>query len=356
VNWDAFHVWVTHPLVQTLLIAGSGYPVGWLLDTVGFRLLGRVASKTRTDYDDRIVSIVRKPVRTSALLASLWVAVAFNNPLPAVAFYVRGTIASWALFVWTRALFGVSNLMIEWLASIEGRFSAVTPRTTPAWIMTSHLLVVTVAAYFFFLCWDFDVTGWLASAGIVGVAVGFGAKDTMANLFAGVGILADNTYRLGDFLLLDTGERGRVTDIGLRSTRLLTQDEMEIIVPNSAMATAKIINESGGPREAERIRINVSVGYGSDVDEVRSLLLEVASRTEGVLQSDPNRKSSVLFTKMGDSGLDFQLLCFIGRPEEQPIVIDRLNTGAYKALTRANIDIPYPQRTVHMVQSTQDGQ
>ena len=161
---------------------------------------------------------------------------------------------------------------------------------------------------------------------------------------------------MGDFLLLATGERGRVTDIGHRSTRLLTQDEMEIIVPNSAMATAKIINESGGPREAERIRINVSVGYGSDVDEVRSLLLEVASRTEGVLQSDPNRKSSVLFTKMGDSGLDFQLLCFIGRPEEQPVVIDRLNTGAYKALTQANIDIPYPQRTVHLVQPTQDGQ
>ena len=92
--------------------------------------------------------------------------------------------------------------------------------------MTLHLVLSIVAAYFFFLSWDFDVTGWLASAGIIGVAVGFGAKDTMANLFAGVGILADNSYKLGDFLLLNSGERGRVTDIGLRSTRLLTQDEM----------------------------------------------------------------------------------------------------------------------------------
>lgn len=355
-TWNNLQTWAAQPVVQSLLIVGLGLPLGWLVDAIVFRLLGRAASKTRTEYDDKIIELLRKPVRRSVLLAAIWVAIDLHEPVPVISFVARGVTASWALAIWTRTCFTLSGLVLEWLASIEGRFTAVTPRTIPAWVMAAQLLVTTVAAYFFFLCWDFDVTGWLASAGIIGVAVGFGAKDSMANLFAGVGILADNTYRIGDFLLLDTGERGRVTDIGLRSTRLMTQDEMEIIVPNSAMATAKIINESGGPREAERLRIPVKVAYGTDIDELRELLLTVASATDGVLNSDPNRKPAVHFKAMGDSGLDFELLCFIGKPEHLYAVTDRLNTGIYTSLQDANIEIPYPQHTVHLSRDTQGEQ
>lgn len=349
-NWTEFQSWVTHPIVQSILIVILGYFGGLAVDWFGVRVLGRMTAKTKTEYDDQIIEECRPSVRTSVFLGCMWFAISFNDPLPQIAFFLKAMISSWALLIWTKTFFRVSSLVTQWLASIEDRFTAVTRRTVPAWEMTLHLVVSIIAAYFFFLSWHFDVTGWLASAGIIGVAVGFGAKDTMANLFAGVGILADNTYKLGDFLLLNSGERGRVTDIGLRSTRLLTQDEMEIIVPNSAMATAKIINESGGPRECERIHINVGVAYGSDVDEVREVLLGVAHGTEGVITDDSIRKPAVMFAEMGDSALLFKLLCFIELPEDQPAVIDRLNTGTYKALNAAGIVIPFPQRDVHLIQ------
>jgi MscS family membrane protein len=350
VNWAQFQLWVTHPIVQSLLIIAIGYLASLAVDLVGLRALARVVSSTETDFDDQIIAECRQPLRTSVVLASMWFALAFNDPLPQVGFFLEGVISSWALMIWARALFKVSSLTILWLASIEDSFTAVTRRTVPAWDMTAHLFLSVICAYFFFLAWEFDVTGWLASAGIIGVAVGFGAKDTMSNLFAGVGILADNTYKLGDFLLLETGERGRVTDIGLRATRLLTQDEMEIIVPNSAMSTTKVINESGGPRECERIHIKVGVAYGSDVDAVRQVLLTVASETEGVLTADPRRGPAVMFASMGDYALKFKLLCFIGLPEDQAIVTDRLNSGVYKALADAGIKIPFPQRDVHLIQ------
>lgn len=345
---NSVETWLTNPTVQTLLIVAAGYPLGRLVDAVGYRAIKRLVSHTHTQYDDTIAELIRKPIRTSTMLAAAWIAMEHADPLPSLGFIIRGSIASFALLIWTKAAFQTSGVVIEWLASIEGRFSAVTQRTIPAWTMAAHLLVIAIAAYFFFLCWQFDVTGWLASAGIVGVAVGFGAKDTMANLFAGVGILADRPYRLGDFLLLDSGERGRVTDIGLRSTRLVTQDEMEIIIPNATMATAKIINESGGPRESERLRIPVRVAYGTDIDELRSLLIAVAQHTDGVLMDEPSRSPAVHFKAMGDHGLDFELLCFIGRPEILYAVTDRLNTGLYKALGDAGIDIPFPQQTVHL--------
>ena len=350
---NSIQTWLTDPIVQTLLIVASGYPLGRLVDAIGYRTVKRIVSHTKTQYDDKIAELLRKPLRWSVMLAAAWVAMDHANPLPSLGFIIRGSIASAALFIWTKAAFQASIIVIEWLAGIKDRFSAVTHRTVPAWTMAAHLLILAIAAYFFFLCWEFDVTGWLASAGIVGVAVGFGAKDTMANLFAGVGILADRPYRLGDFLLLDSGERGRVTDIGLRSTRLMTQDELEIIIPNATMATAKIINESGGPRESERLRIPVRVAYGTDIDALRTLMTAVATQTEGVLVDDPNRQPAVHFKAMGDHGLDFELLCFIGRPELLYAVTDRLNTGLYRALDAAKIEIPYPQQTVHLSSSTQ---
>jgi small-conductance mechanosensitive channel len=124
------------------------------------------------------------------------------------------------------------------------------------------------------------MTAWLASAGIVGIAVGFAAKDTLANLFSGVFIMADAPYKIGDYVVLDTGERGEITHIGIRSTRMRTRDDVEVTVPNSIMGNTKIINESGGPYEKYRIRVKVGVAYGSDIDQVEQLLMEIAAANE----------------------------------------------------------------------------
>ena len=86
-------------------------------------------------------------------------------------------------------------------------------------------------------------------------------------------ILADAPYKIGDFVVLDSGERGEVTHIGIRSTRLLTRDDIQVTIPNSVMGNTKIINESGGPTEKFRIRVIVGVAYGSDIDQVREVLM-----------------------------------------------------------------------------------
>ena len=91
----------------------------------------------------------------------------------------------------------------------------------------SKIVVFGLAVYCFLVTWDLDLSAWLASAGIMGIAVGFTAKDSLANLFGGLFVIMDSPYKLGDFINLDSGERGRVIKIGLRSTRLLTRDDVE---------------------------------------------------------------------------------------------------------------------------------
>ncbi|MCP4707996.1 MAG: mechanosensitive ion channel, partial [Planctomycetes bacterium] len=142
-----------------------------------------------------------------------------------------------------------------------------------------------------------------------------------------------------------SGERGRVTMIGLRSTRILTLDDIEITIPNAVIANAKITNESGGPSEKHRVRIAVGVAYGSDIDQVRSILYQIALDNQNV-SVDPEPR--VRFTAFGDSSLDFQLLCWVEKPILRGLVIDELNTAIYKEFNKNKVEIPFPQRDVHL--------
>jgi small-conductance mechanosensitive channel len=207
------------------------------------------------------------------------------------------------------------------------------------------IILVALTGYFIFVAWNINVTAWLASAGIVGLALSFAAKDTLSNLFAGVSIIMDAPYKTGDFIILETGERGIVTNIGLRSTRILTRDDVEITVPNGIIGNGKIINEAGGPSKQHRIRVAVGVAYGSDIDQVIDVLQKVAKDNADVV---PDPEPRVRFRSFGDSSLDFELLAWIARPVDRGRVIHELNCAVYKALNENNIVIPFPQRDLHV--------
>lgn len=232
---------------------------------------------------------------------------------------------------------------LEILGKLRKRFAIVEERTLPLFDLMLTVLVVGAGAYALLMVWNIDPTAWLASAGVIGIAVGFAARDTLANLFAGFFIIADAPYKLGDYVVLDTGERGEITKVGIRSTRILTRDDVEITVPNSMMANSQIYNESGGKWERFRIRIKVGVAYGSDVDAVCELLEGLAAEHETVCK-DPTPR--VRMRGFGDSSLDFELLCWVAQPVQRGLVAHELYMAIYKALNEAGIQIPFPQRDI----------
>jgi MscS family membrane protein len=236
-----------------------------------------------------------------------------------------------------------SHIGLTILGRIRDRYAIVEERTIPLFDLIFIIVIVGMAAYALLMVWDIDPTAWLASAGVIGIAVGFAARDTLANLFAGFFIIADAPYKLGDYIVLDTGDRGEITGIGIRSTRLLTRDDVEIIVPNSEMANAKIYNESGGRWVKFRIRLKIGVAYGSDVEAVVDLIEKVALDHDTVCK-DPEPR--VRMRGFGDSSLDFELLCWVNHPSERGLVTHELYMKIYKELGRAKIEIPFPQRDV----------
>jgi small-conductance mechanosensitive channel len=259
--------------------------------------------------------------------------------------FTLSSLKTIAIFLWAVAAAKLAQLLLSMVSRDDKRLIFIQDRTLPLFNNLLIIIVVALSIYFVFLAWNIDVTAWMASAGILGLAISFAAKDTLANLFSGVFIVADAPYQLGDFIVLDSGERGEVTHIGIRSTRLLTRDDVEITVPNSIMGNAKITNEAGGPHEKYRIRVKVGVAYDSDIDKVHQVLMDVAENHPNVCKSPEPR---VRFRAFGDSSLDHELLCWVEKPVLRGRVLHRLNTEVYKQFQKNSIQIPFPQRDIHI--------
>jgi small-conductance mechanosensitive channel len=192
--------------------------------------------------------------------------------------------------------------------------------------------------------WEYSIAPLLGAAGIAGIAIGFAARDTVANFFGGISLYFDDTYKLGDYIELDTGESGTVVKVGIRSTTLLTRDEVLIVVPNSALNAAKVINQSA-PQRRRRVKVPVGVAYGTDIDEFEALIEEIAADEPLVLDSP---KPRMRFRSFGGSALEYELLCWVGSPTRAAKGRHKLNREIYKRLGTAGIEIPFPQQDVHL--------
>lgn len=342
------------PIWQSLesnpwLLAITVFIIGFLFAKVAqwlFRtILGKLATKTQGQFDDQLFQILAKTLYAFIFYLALLLAVEalqLSSTLDTV--LKRFVITLLIISIMIKAL-KVTKLSLEIFSHNQNRFKFIEPRTIPILDITTKILIVGAALYILILSWGVNPTAWLASAGIVGIAVGFAAKDTLANLFSGFFIVADSPYRLGDYIILDTGERGRVTHVGIRSTRLLTRDDVEVTIPNSVMGNAKIVNESGGPWEKTRIRIDVGVSYDSDLEQVHDVLMEMASNNSDLCQTPEPR---VRFRSFNSSSIDLQFMGWIEQPEKKGVISHHLIMMIHKLFNEKNIEIPYGKQDLYV--------
>ena len=343
---------IGHPLLHALM----AIVVAWLAAALANVLIGGVllalARRTPGDLDDKLIEVLHRPIALTVGLVGTWAPLDLLG-LPEPAPLIKGLIVSFGTVIWTIAILRASGATLDALTRNAKEHSLLQARTRPLFEFSFRVGLVGLCIYFLFLAWNIDVTAWLASAGIVGVAVGFAAKESLANVFAGAFIIIDAPYRIGDYLVLEDGDRGRVTDIGFRSTRLLTDDDVQVIIPNSEMATAHIVNESG-PTERERVSVSVTVAYGVDLERVRAVVFEALTGCDRLIQGDPKHPAAVQFRMLGEYGLTLQVLAWIFHPEHRDAAIDQMNSALYAAFNAHGISFPYPRRDVHVFRGGPD--
>jgi small-conductance mechanosensitive channel len=191
-----------------------------------------------------------------------------------------------------------------------------------------------------------DLTTLNILAGAVGIGVGFGLQNIANNFISGIIILFEQPIKVGDRIEVADVE-GDVIEIGTRATTVLTNDHIAIIVPNSKFISENVVNWSHVEHRV-RFRIPVSVSYNSDVNLVEKLLLEAADESANVLREP---KPSVRFLEFGDSGLQFELRAWSTTLlHRKGQLTSELNFAILKKFREHGVEIPYPQRDIHIRQ------
>jgi small-conductance mechanosensitive channel len=309
-------------------------------------VLLRFTGRTKTEIDDKIIHALRSPIYYSVIAIGVLVAVGYAGLTGRPSYYFGNVVKSVLIIIWAIAAARIVDILVQDMGKrLAARTkSKIDDQLLPLIDNLSRLVVIFVAFLIVLDIWHINISPLLASAGIASFAVAFAAKDTISNFFGGISIFLDRPYKLGDYILLDTGERGQIVDIGVRSTRIKTRDDVLITIPNAAMASAKITNESA-PYKKVRVRIKVGVAYGSDIDEVEKTMLAIAEANEHIAKEPEPR---VRFREFGDSALLFELLCWIDDPELKGRVIHELNKAIYNTFKEKEIKIPFPQVDVHL--------
>ena len=324
-------VWIQIPaiLVGSLIVAK-------LLELLGSLVLKQSERLTSQEYDRLIIEEIHLPLFVSIILSGVYVS-AHLLPDFSLLFYVSAASISIIVALWARALIRLGNRVIGMTNdSPTGREIAPIFKA----VLTFFVLLGT---FFVLLAvWQVDVTPILASAGILGIIIGIAAQDSLGNFFGGLSLHFDKTYKLGDVIQVESGERGTVIDMSIRSTTILTRDNIAVTIPNREMNSTQIVNESA-PVRRRRIRLNVGVAYGSDLEVVEESILEAAD-TEAIVMASP--KPVVRFRRFDDSAIVAQLQCYIQHPAQRGrahhLLIQRIDAN----FSDEGIKIPFPQQEV----------
>ena len=315
-----------------------------LVDLFIDKILRRLANQTTWKFDEKLIDFLHTPVYWSVFAIGVTHALSLQ-PLPSFwDFVLPNTIKSITLLIWL-----VTCLKVITFLSSQEIFTQVASEKIGNDLVSIlrkliKILFAVAGIYWILSVWEVNLTPLFASAGIAGIAVAMAAKDSLANFFGGITLFMDKTYKVGDYVIIDGVDRGEVVELGIRSTRILTRDDVLITIPNSILANSKIINESA-PIPRFRIRVPVGVAYGSDVEHVEKILLQVAKDRDHIIQDPAPR---VRMRTFGNSSLDFELLLWVKDPREKGLQIHNLLKDIYKAFDRENIVIPFPQLDIHL--------
>ena len=248
------------------------------------------------------------------------------------------------------ALFGIMLSIIGWLRARlssgwlsrtrmeRGARESVVTMTGYAGVAIALVIALSVAGFSF--------TNLAIIAGALSVGIGFGLQNIVNNFVSGLILLFERPIRTGDWIVVGNTE-GYVKRISIRATQLQTFDQADVVVPNSELISNQVTNwmlhDSRG-----RVIVPVGVAYGSDTEKVKRILLEVANTHEEVITDGTSPEPMVLFRSFGDSSLDFELRCFIRQVDMRLRVISDINFAIDAAFRQEDVEIPFPQRDLHV--------
>jgi len=317
-------------------------------------VLFAIAKKTKTKFDDAVVELVKKPVLLLVVLYGLIVSIirfGINIGYQASLFQIYYIVV---VIVSIYIVYRVFNELLDEITIKKGGEKTNFDTVLKPVLKKVGIVVIVVGGLIFGLnAIGIEITALLAGAGVMGLVLAFAAQDTLSNYFSGMHLLLDRPFRIGDIIILESGEYCRVESVGMRSTKLYSLFEHELIVlPNNTVANQKIVNIVQ-PDTKIRNKIEVSVAYGSDIDKVKKILHEVTMNHPDTIH-DEGFEPLVRFTEFGDSGLKFIIIFWVNEVMNQWKAMSDIRSEIDARFRKEDITVPFPQRTVWIKEHQQN--
>jgi small-conductance mechanosensitive channel len=338
-------------LVRPLLTFGITFLIAWVVRRLVFRALRAWTGRTQSRPGLILIDALRGATLMWALIIAAHLAVQTSDlPLWAEHNLPKALNVLWIASLTIMCMRLAGNLVRYYGDQVPGALPVTTLTETLA-----ELGILIVGILLTLTALDFRITPILTALGVGGLAVALALQDTLSNLFSGFYVAVARQVRLGDYIKLNTGEEGYVTDIGWRSTTIRALANNYILVPNAKLAQAVVTNFHL-PEKRMGTSVQVVVGYASDADRVEAMLLEVAQK--GVLEIPgmlaepaPNVAFDPGYT---ESGIGFSVNYQVAEFGVQFGVRNELRKRIYQRLRAENVEIPYPTRTVWLKPGSND--
>jgi small-conductance mechanosensitive channel len=265
------------------------------------------------------------------------------NETPVTLFGIFRVAIIFLIAIW------VSKLIRHGLDRVMSRGSTMSRSSVYMLGRIFHYIILIAAVLVSLSSLGLDFTKLAFIAGALGVGIGFGLQAIFSNFISGIIVLFERSLNVGDYVELESGVTGEVREINIRSTLISTNDNVDILVPNSEFVNGRVINWT--LRDAHRrMHVPFGVAYGSDKELVRKAALEAADNVKFTLHDVPNRAPQVWLTEFGDSSLNFELVVWlIAHAVVRPAAVNAAYTWELDtALHRYGIEIPFPQRDLNV--------
>ncbi|MDD3573709.1 mechanosensitive ion channel family protein [Methanospirillum sp.] len=332
-----------------LIILVSGI-IGIILIKAFGKFLKSQAKKTESVIDDIIIASFGKPLMLFLLIITIYFSLAASTFIPVEFAWILDSkylmVCITILATWIFWSF-VKNVAMQYEEHIlQSPSNEAGIRFYHFFRSTYSYFISIIAGIIILKILEVDITPLLAAGGIVGIALGFAGKDILENFFSGALLAADQPFHIGDRIQVQE-YTGDVISIGPRSTRIKTLDNQLITIPNSLLTNDVVINYAE-PDLKLKVRINLRVAYGSDVEKVKTLLLKIADEiiNTGLCIREP--EPSVYFLEFAELSLNFQMIIWADDYTMTYEIRDFINSRILKLFNEQGIEIPLPRMDVHL--------
>lgn len=328
-----------------LIVAGAAIAAGLaagLLLRLALRWLGERATRTRWNGDDIMVNALRTVLPWTALAAGGWAAAAALPLTSRIGHSVDNTLIAVLILAITVT---TARMVADLVKSLALSRSGVAGSAS-IFINITRIAVLAVGFLVLLQTLGISIAPLLTALGVGGLAVALALQDTLANLFAGVHILASRTVQPGDYIRLSSGEEGYVVDINWRNTVVRQLPDNLVIIPNARLA-GTITTNYHQPAQQMSVMVQSGVGYGNDLEHVERVATEVAEAVMAEVEGGvPDHEPSVRFHTFGESRIDFSVILRAGEFSDQYLIKHEFIKRLHQRFRTEGIDIAFPTRTV----------